>query len=86
MVAARAPGLEFKRTEVRLHGDVPLGRTWTDSSNSPCERAKNFALIGEDAPSPVAAFQGASELAKKRGLQVVFAEPYPRGPPISPRS
>jgi branched-chain amino acid transport system substrate-binding protein len=40
---------------------------------------KTLALIGEDAPFPRALFQGASEVAKKRGLQVVFAEHYAKG-------
>jgi len=40
---------------------------------------KTIALIGEDSLFPQAAVKGASELARKRGLQVVFAEAYPRG-------
>jgi branched-chain amino acid transport system substrate-binding protein len=40
---------------------------------------KSVALINEDTLYPQAAVKGAWELAKKRGLQVVFAEAYPRG-------
>ncbi|MEK7387110.1 MAG: amino acid ABC transporter substrate-binding protein, partial [candidate division NC10 bacterium] len=40
---------------------------------------KTIALIGEDSIFPHAVVKGASELAKKRGLQVVFAETYPKG-------
>src|SRR5262249_17764712 len=40
---------------------------------------KTIALISEDNLFPHAVVKGASELAKKRGLQVVFAETYPRG-------
>ena len=40
---------------------------------------KTIALIGEDSIFPRAAAKGASELAKKRGLQIVFTEAYPRG-------
>ncbi len=40
---------------------------------------KTIALINEDSIFPHAVVKGASELAKKRGLQVVFAEHYPKG-------
>jgi len=40
---------------------------------------KTIALIGEDSIFPHTVVKGASELAKKRGLQVVFAEAYPKG-------
>jgi branched-chain amino acid transport system substrate-binding protein len=40
---------------------------------------KTIALIGEDSIFPHAVVKGASELAKKRGLQVVFVEHYPKG-------
>jgi branched-chain amino acid transport system substrate-binding protein len=40
---------------------------------------KTIALINEDALFPHAAVKSASELAKKRGLRVVFAEAYPQG-------
>jgi branched-chain amino acid transport system substrate-binding protein len=40
---------------------------------------KTIALIGEDSLFPHAAVKGASELARKRGLQVVIAEHYPKG-------
>ncbi len=40
---------------------------------------KTIALIYEDTIFPHAVVKGVSELAKKRGLQVVFAEAYPRG-------
>ena len=47
---------------------------------------KTIALINEDSLFPHAAVKGAAELARKRGLQVVDAEAYPKVPPISPRS
>jgi branched-chain amino acid transport system substrate-binding protein len=40
---------------------------------------KTIALIGEDSLFPQAAVKGAAELARKRGLEVVFAGAYPRG-------
>ena len=40
---------------------------------------KTIALIGEDSIFPHTVVKGASELAMKRGLQVVFAEAYPKG-------
>jgi branched-chain amino acid transport system substrate-binding protein len=40
---------------------------------------KTIALINEDTLFPRAVVKGASELAKKRGLRVAFAEAYPRG-------
>jgi branched-chain amino acid transport system substrate-binding protein len=40
---------------------------------------KSIALIGEDSLFPQAAVKGASELAQKRGLRVVFAGAYPKG-------
>jgi len=40
---------------------------------------KTIALIGEDSLFPQAALKGASDLATKKGLQVVFTEAYPRG-------
>ena len=40
---------------------------------------KTIALINEDSIFPHAVVKGVSELAKKRGLQVVFAEAYPKG-------
>jgi branched-chain amino acid transport system substrate-binding protein len=40
---------------------------------------KTIALIAEDSLFPQAAVKGASELARKKGLQVVFTEAYPRG-------
>jgi branched-chain amino acid transport system substrate-binding protein len=40
---------------------------------------KSIALINEDSIFPHAVVKGALELAKKRGLQVVFAEAYPKG-------
>ena len=39
---------------------------------------KTVALIGEDTLYPRAVVKGAAELARKRGLQVVFTEAYPR--------
>lgn len=40
---------------------------------------KTLALINEDSLFPRAAVKGASDLARKRGLQVVFSEAYPKG-------
>jgi branched-chain amino acid transport system substrate-binding protein len=40
---------------------------------------RTIALIYEDSPFSRAAVKGASELATKRGLQVVFTEAYPTG-------
>jgi len=40
---------------------------------------KTIAVINEDTLFPKAAAQGTAELAKKRGLQVVLAEAYPKG-------
>lgn len=40
---------------------------------------KTVAVLGEDTLFPRATTQGTAELAKKRGLQVVLAESYPKG-------
>jgi branched-chain amino acid transport system substrate-binding protein len=40
---------------------------------------KTLALINEDTLFPKATVQGTIELAKKKGLQVVFVEAYPKG-------
>src|SRR5262249_55495984 len=40
---------------------------------------KTIALLSEDTLFPQAAVKGAAELARKRGLQVVFTEAYPKG-------
>jgi branched-chain amino acid transport system substrate-binding protein len=40
---------------------------------------KSVAVIGEDTLFPKATIQGTVELAKKRGLQVVLVESYPKG-------
>jgi branched-chain amino acid transport system substrate-binding protein len=40
---------------------------------------KTLAVINEDALVAKAATRGASEAAKKKGLEVVFSETYPRG-------
>jgi branched-chain amino acid transport system substrate-binding protein len=40
---------------------------------------KTVALINEDTLFPKATVQGTIELAKKKGLQVVFVEAYPKG-------
>ena len=47
---------------------------------------KAVALINVDDVFGRAVTQGTIELARKKGLQVVFAEVYPQGPPTSPRS
>ena len=45
---------------------------------------KSTARRNEDGLFPHAAVKGAAELARKRGLQVVFAEAYPKGDPDFP--
>jgi len=40
---------------------------------------KTLALVNEDTLFPKATVQGTIELAKKKGLQVVFVEAYPKG-------
>ena len=40
---------------------------------------KTLAVLNEDALGGKAAAKGASELAKKKGLQLVFSETYPKG-------
>jgi branched-chain amino acid transport system substrate-binding protein len=40
---------------------------------------KTVALVNEDTLFPKATVQGTIELAKKKGLQVVFVEAYPKG-------
>jgi branched-chain amino acid transport system substrate-binding protein len=40
---------------------------------------KTVALVNEDTLFPKAGVQGAVEIAKKKGLQVVFVEAYPKG-------
>jgi len=40
---------------------------------------KTVALINEDTLFPKASVKGAAELAKKKGLEVVFQEAYPKG-------
>ncbi len=40
---------------------------------------KTLALLHEDTLLPRAIVEGAAELARKKGLQIVLAQPYPRG-------
>jgi branched-chain amino acid transport system substrate-binding protein len=40
---------------------------------------KTIGLINEDTIFPKAIAQGSTELAKKKGLKVIFSEPYPKG-------
>jgi branched-chain amino acid transport system substrate-binding protein len=40
---------------------------------------KTVALINEDTLFPKAAVKGATELAKKKGMEVIFQEAYPKG-------
>jgi len=40
---------------------------------------KTIALVNEDTLFPKAAVKGAGELAKKKGMEVVFEEAYPKG-------
>ena len=42
---------------------------------------KTVAIVNEDTLFPKATVQGTIELAKKKGLQVVFVEAYPKGNP-----
>jgi branched-chain amino acid transport system substrate-binding protein len=56
--------------EVYLEGLLDLGSK---------KGLKTVALINEDTLFPKASVQGAVELAKKKGLQVVFVEAYPKG-------
>src|SRR5215831_7009162 len=56
--------------ELYLEGLIDLGAK---------KGLKTIALINEDTLFPKAALQGALELAKKKGLQVVFVEAYPKG-------
>lgn len=59
----------YSPAEVYLEGFVELATR---------HGLKTIALIGEDSIFPQAAVKGASELARKRGLQVAFTEAYPR--------
>jgi branched-chain amino acid transport system substrate-binding protein len=60
----------YSPSEVYLEGFVELvGR----------HGLKTIALIAEDSLFPQAATKGAAELARKRGIDVVFSESYPRG-------
>ncbi len=43
------------------------------------KRLKTAAIVNEDTLFPKATVQGTIELAKKKGLQVVFVEAYPKG-------
>jgi branched-chain amino acid transport system substrate-binding protein len=56
--------------EVYLEGLLDLGAR---------KGLKTVALVNEDTLFPKASVQGAMELAKKKGLQVVFTEAYPKG-------
>ncbi len=60
----------FSPAEVHLEGFVELAAR---------NGLKTIALIVEDSLYPQAVAKGASELAKKRGLQVVFTGAYPKG-------
>ena len=60
----------FSPAEVHLEGFIELV-----AGNG----LKTIAFVGEDSLYPQAAMKGAENLAKKRGLQVVFVEAYPRG-------
>src|SRR5215510_8441138 len=56
--------------EVYLEGLIEIGAR---------KGLKTVALINEDTLFPKATVQGTIELAKKKGLQVVFVEAYPKG-------
>jgi len=56
--------------EVNLEGLIDLAAQ---------NRLKTIGLIGEDTLFPKAVVKGAIELAKKKGLHVVFVEVYPKG-------
>jgi branched-chain amino acid transport system substrate-binding protein len=58
------------RAEVFLEGLIDLAAK---------KGLRTVAIINEDTIFPKAAAQGAMELAKKKGLQVVFTEAYPQG-------
>ena len=61
----------YSTAEVYLEGFVELAAR---------NGLKTIALIGEgESLGPRAVVKGASDLAKKRGLQVVLAETYPKG-------
>ena len=60
----------YSASEVYLEGFIDIAAK---------KGLKTVALINEDSLFPQAAVKGASELAKKRGLQVIFAEAYPKG-------
>src|SRR2546425_9110859 len=56
--------------EVRFEGLIDLAAK---------KALKTAAIINEDSLFPKAVTQGAMELAKKKGLQLVFTEAYPQG-------
>jgi branched-chain amino acid transport system substrate-binding protein len=60
----------YSTSDPYLHGFVELAAR---------NGLKTIALIGEDSLFPRAAVKGVAELARKRGLQVVFTEHYPKG-------
>jgi branched-chain amino acid transport system substrate-binding protein len=60
----------FPAAEVHLEGLVEIAAT---------KGLKALALINEDITYPKAVAQGTLGLAKKKGLEVVFAEAYPKG-------
>jgi branched-chain amino acid transport system substrate-binding protein len=59
----------YSRAELHLEGFVELAAR---------NGLKTVALIGEDSLYPRAVVTGAAELARKRGLEVVFTDAYPR--------
>ena len=67
----------YPPTEILLEGLIDLAAT---------RGLKTVALISWDRPGERAVTQGTTELARKKGLQVVLATPSPRRPLTSPRS
>ena len=59
----------YSPAEVHLEGFVELAAR---------NGLKTIALIGEDTLYPLAVVTGAADLARKKGLHVVFTEAYPR--------
>ena len=87
MVAPTPPPPRFSgRAEVRPHGGLPRGGLSRRAHRHRRERGlKTIALLSEDTLFPWPR-QGTIELAKSKGLQVVFADAYPKGQPTSARS
>ena len=79
--AAAALAIFKKGRKFIFHGAAPGGSLcWKASSTWPPRRGlKTVALINVDDRFGRATTQGAIELAKRKGLQVVFVDAYPEG-------